>query len=73
MEELESRLRNRATETEEKIQVRLKNAVDEVEFGHEKGNFDLIVVNETVDETVAAILRQLEVWYPEIDFSEASK
>lgn len=42
LEELERRLRGRGTETEEKIQVRVRNAVEELEYGLHDGNFDKV-------------------------------
>jgi guanylate kinase len=45
-QELESRLRNRKTDTEEHIQMRLRNALGEL---HEYRMFDYIVVNDDLD------------------------
>ena len=39
IEELEKRLRGRGTENEEKIKVRLQNAIGEMEYGHEVRKF----------------------------------
>lgn len=64
--ELESRLRGRGTETEDKIQIRLKNAIAEMEFGHAQGNFDAIVMNEKVDVAVEEIVELLKQWFGEI-------
>ncbi|EDV26412.1 uncharacterized protein TRIADDRAFT_50000 [Trichoplax adhaerens] len=44
--ELEKRLRNRATETEESLQKRLKTAIIEMEFGESPGVFDHIIIND---------------------------
>jgi len=68
MEELESRLRGRGTETEEKVQIRLKNAITEMEFGRKSGNFDADFVNQNAEKTAAEIVQKLEMWYPDIDF-----
>ncbi|XP_076657472.1 guanylate kinase isoform X2 [Halictus rubicundus] len=46
MDELEKRLRNRETETEEALRNRLSSAGMEIEYGEKPGNFDLIIVND---------------------------
>ena len=48
-EELEKRLRARATETEEQIQKRLRNARAELEQGNSSGLFDHILVNDDLE------------------------
>jgi guanylate kinase len=70
MDELESRLRGRGTETEDKIQVRLGNARQEMEFGQAPGNFDAIVTNNDLEVALAEILGLLRQWYPDITFQE---
>lgn len=65
MKELESRLRGRNTETEDKIQLRLKTAVDEMAFGRTKDNFDAIITNDDVDTAYMDIFNVLKIWYPE--------
>lgn len=57
LEELEKRIRGRATETEEQIQMRLKSAPKEIEIGTRKENpiFDIILVNDNLEECVAKI------------------
>lgn len=56
VEELEKRLRNRSTETEEKIQTRLNKAQQELARANE---FDVVIVNDelevAVQETIAAV------------------
>lgn len=47
---LEERLRKRGSETEEKIQMRLKRAVEENAFGQIEGNFDILIVNDVFEE-----------------------
>jgi guanylate kinase len=64
MGELESRLRGRGTETEDKIQIRLKTAHEEMEFGQGKGNFDAVVTNNDLEVAYAEIMAHLKVWYP---------
>lgn len=65
MKELESRLRGRNTETEDKIQLRLKTAVDEMTFGRAKDNFDTIITNDDIDTAYMEIFNILKKWYPE--------
>lgn len=47
MEELERRLKNRGTESEEKIKERLKRAKEEIKFA---SWFDYVIVNEDLEE-----------------------
>lgn len=57
MQELESRLRGRNTETEESIQKRLARAVEEIKKSNE---YDYIIINDTVErcaEDIACIIR----------------
>lgn len=70
MEELENRLKGRGTETEEKIKVRLQNAIGEMAYGEGEGNFDAIVVNDSVDGAVKAIFKHLTAWYPTLKFDK---
>ena len=56
MEELERRLRGRGTETEENIQSRLSRARHEMDRA---ADYQHIIVNETVDQTVADIVAVL--------------
>ncbi|KAK7345063.1 hypothetical protein VNO77_15452 [Canavalia gladiata] len=50
MEELEKRLRDRGTETEEQILKRLRNAQNEIEQGKSSGIFDTILYNDKLEE-----------------------
>ena len=52
LEDLEVRLRERKTETEESIKKRLAIAEEEMEYGSIPDNFDLIIVNDTLDNAV---------------------
>lgn len=53
MEELESRLRGRGTENEEKIQRRLVNAKAEIAYGtaDDGANFDMVLVNDKIEDS----------------------
>lgn len=66
MEELESRLRGRGTESEEAIQRRVSNAQEELEYGMQEGNFDAVLVNNDLDETLEKMVRKFMEWYPEL-------
>jgi len=52
LEELEQRLRGRGTDSDETIALRLKNAVDELEFAQTKGKYEYTVVNDDFEEAV---------------------
>ena len=52
MQVLESRLRGRATETEEATRVRLRNARSELE---QHAHFDFVVVNDVLEEAVEEV------------------
>lgn len=67
MKELENRLRSRNTETMDKIKIRLDTAVNEIAFGQQPGNFDAVVVNDNVDETVDRVTQIFQDWFPELD------
>lgn len=64
IEELELRLRGRGTEAEDKIQIRLKTAIDEMAFGQTEGNFDAIITNNDLEVAYGEILSHLKSWYP---------
>lgn len=49
VEELKNRLRNRSTESEEKIEMRVAKAEHEMEFA---GRFDVIIVNNELSEAL---------------------
>ncbi|XP_061353782.1 guanylate kinase 2-like [Gastrolobium bilobum] len=59
MEELEKRLRNRATETEEQVQKRLRNAQAEIEQGKSSGIFDFILYNDNLEECYVSLKKLL--------------
>jgi len=52
---LESRLRNRGTESEEAINRRLTRARDEMAYGSAAGNFDSVLVNDDLDEAYSGL------------------
>lgn len=53
--ELEIRLRNRKTETEESLQKRLETAKQEMKYGEEDGNFDTRILNQDLDTATALL------------------
>ena len=55
VEELEKRLRNRHTETEENLKIRLNNAVKELEL---KYKYDYVIINDDL-ETASKELRKM--------------
>lgn len=56
MADLEQRLRDRGTETEDSLQRRLSASRNELLYGETQGNFDLVVTNDLL-ETAYATLR----------------
>jgi guanylate kinase len=53
VEVLEKRLRERGTESEEKIKLRVANARGEMQFMNNRALFDYVVVNDTLDKCYA--------------------
>lgn len=49
MQELEKRLRNRSTDTDDKIRNRMEKASDEMKFA---GQFDVVLVNDNLEDTL---------------------
>jgi len=70
IEGLESRLRGRGTETEDKIQVRMKNALTEIEYGKGDGNFDAVVTNDDLDMCFEEIVQTIHGWFPSMELVE---
>ena len=56
IEELEKRLRKRSTETEDKIQLRMSKATEEL--AHSK-DFDVIVVNDNLEEAIEKVEKEI--------------
>ncbi len=52
IKELERRLRNRGTETEDEILLRLKNAKEEIKMVE---NYEFVVINDSLDEAVEGL------------------
>eukprot|EP00943_MAST-04B_sp_MAST-4B-sp1_P010005 g10005.t1 len=66
MDELETRLRGRGTETEENLAVRLKNASTEIKYGTAVGNFHKVITNDDVEETFSELKDTLIEWFPHL-------
>lgn len=69
IEELETRLRNRGTETEEKIKVRMKNSTEEIQYGTEEGNFDIVITNDDLEGSYKILIDALKEYNPDINFA----
>jgi guanylate kinase len=57
LEELERRLRGRGTDPEEVIQVRLKNAIEELVFAETNGKYEHTIVNDDFDRALEELVR----------------
>ncbi|KAM6920695.1 guanylate kinase [Lycodopsis pacificus] len=56
---LEKRLRDRKTETEESLQKRLKAAEVDMKLGEEPGVFDVLIVNDNLEDAYGQLKRAL--------------
>lgn len=71
-EELERRLRGRGTETEDKIQKRLANAMGEIEFSNRVSFFNHKFIldglaGDNIPEDVLDLVLLLQTWYPSLE------
>jgi guanylate kinase len=55
-EELERRLRSRATDSEETIQLRLRNAQNELDFAEKNGKYEYRVVNDDFNRALGELI-----------------
>lgn len=55
---LEERLRGRGSESEETVQLRLKNSLKEMAFEDE---YDYVIINEIVDKSVSELIKIIEI------------
>jgi len=60
---LEERLKGRGTETEESLKYRMDLAVQDIKFGEEEGNFDIIIVNDDLESAYAKLIEFLQNKY----------
>lgn len=69
IEELEQRLRNRNTETEDSLMKRLNTAKIELDYGTTPGNFDVVIHNHNLKKAYIElrdfILKELETQFKE--------
>ena len=63
---LEERLKGRGTETEESLQKRLDLAKQDIKFGEDEGNFDIIIVNDELENAYAKLIEFLQNKYTEV-------
>eukprot|EP01084_Bolivina_argentea_P068399 124509_1 len=62
---LKQRLKERNTENEKQIQIRLKTAEKEIKFLNEnKQFFDCVISNDNLEESVHKLIQQFKIWYP---------
>ena len=66
MEVYEERLRARESETEDTIRQRLHAAEQEMSYAAVEGNFELVIVNEFLDETYDDLVEHLKKLYPNV-------
>ncbi|MGL1934332.1 MAG: guanylate kinase [Fibrobacterales bacterium] len=52
MDEMESRLRHRGTDSDEVIQLRLTNAREEIDFAETKGKYEHVLINDDLEKAV---------------------
>ena len=64
IERLRERLHLRCTEKNDEIELRLRNAVTEIEIGHSESLFDEIIINADFNEATNALFRLVRRWYP---------
>jgi len=63
---LEERLKGRGTETEESLKYRMDLAVQDIKFGEEEGNFDIIIVNDDLESAYAKLIEFLQNMYTDL-------
>ena len=64
---LEQRLRGRQTESEEQVRLRLHNARKEIKYGTHPGNFDAVLYNKQLDDSMRQLYKHLQLWFPQLD------
>jgi len=60
VEDLKRRLEGRKTETVESLARRLNKATEEMEFGAVPGNFDVVIINDDVDQAYSRLRNFLD-------------
>ena len=64
LDSLKARLEKRGTETAQQMSVRLGNANRELAYGTTPGNFDRVIVNADLQESIAQLTDTVENWFP---------
>jgi len=64
---LEERLRRRGSESEKDIATRINNAMQELAYGEEDGNFDRFLINDNLTKSCEDFLNQIMEWYPHLN------
>ncbi len=63
LEVLRERLSNRNTETPESLELRLRNAGEEMDYGMTAGNFDAVIVNDDLDRACEEFIKVVAKLY----------
>ena len=63
---LVERLKGRSTETEAQIALRMQTAEEVITYGTTANNFDLVVVNNDLNETLRILNNHLVDWFPHV-------
>jgi len=63
LEALEERLKGRGTETDDSLKKRLDLAKRDIEYGVAEGNFDIVIVNDQLEEAYEKLLKFLKERY----------
>ena len=66
LEALEARLRGRGTETEEKVQLRLQNAIKELEYSERPDFWDAVVVNDNLADCCSRFEGLVREYFPQL-------
>lgn len=66
MKVLKERLKGRGTETSESLSIRTMNAQKEMEYGVEEGNFDVVVVNDGIDQAYQDFETAVKTLYKDV-------
>ena len=67
IEAYEARQRQRGQDTEEKLQIKVQQARDDVAFSSVPGRFDAILINDDKDVAFEELTYILQGWYPDIE------
>lgn len=68
IDHLKERLMMRSSEKEHEIEVRLRNAIHEIAYGHEEGQFEKVIINDDFEAAYRELVHTIKTWYPHINF-----